>query len=295
MKIVSGASSVVLAEKISKLLSFPLVSIKTKRFPDGEFYFKFEEDISNEELLIIQSLYPPQDIHAMELFFILHTAKDLNAKSIKIFAPYLAYSRQDERYLDGECISSGMLSDVFEYLNVDESFTVDIHNQNVLNMYHIPTHNLTASQELAKYFYTKDLKDPIIVSPDDEGLAIERVKNAARSINADYDYFEKSRNRHTGDIITYSKRVDSKGRDAIIIDDIISTGKTAANAVKLLKKQGARRIFVGVSHCLLLGNAYEMIKGYGADEIIGTDSVVNKHSKVSVAPILSSELLNRDN
>lgn len=295
MKIVSGPSSVVLADKISRVLSFPLVSIKKKQFPDGEFYFRFEEDISNEELLIIQSLYPPQDTHVMELFLILHTAKDLNAKSIKVFAPYLAYSRQDERYLDGECLSSGMLSDVFEYLNVDELFTVDVHNQNVLDMYRIPTHNLTASQELAKYFSTKDLKDPIILSPDDEGLAIDRVKNAAKSINADYDYFEKSRNRHTGEIVTYSKRIDIKGRDAIIIDDIISTGKTAANTVKILKEQGARRIFVGVSHCLLLGNAYEMIKGYGADEVIGTDSVINKHSKVSVAPILASELLKRDN
>ena len=98
MKVVGGPGSVDLAKKISKLLGAPLISTRTKRFPDGEFYFKFEEEISGEDLLVVQSLYPPQDQHIMELFLILHTARDLGAKSIRIFVPYLAYSRQDRRF-----------------------------------------------------------------------------------------------------------------------------------------------------------------------------------------------------
>jgi ribose-phosphate pyrophosphokinase len=134
------------------------------------------------------------------------------------------------------------------------------------------------------------LKDPLVISPDNEELAIKRVKNAAKIINADYDSLQKSRDRVTGEVVTYAKLMSVEGRDTIIIDDIISTGKTAANAVKILKKQGARRVFVGISHALLLGRALDILKDAGADEIVGTDSVFNDYAKVSVAPILAKKL-----
>ena len=290
MKIVGGPSSQGLALKISRTLNYPLVPVKTKRFPDGEFYFKFEEKVSGEDLLVVQSLYPSQDTRIMELFLMLHTARDFKAKSITAFVPYLAYSRQNERYLEGEALSSDMLAESLQQLGTKELYTVDVHNRQVLKMYKIPAHNLTASGELAKYFTTKSLSDPLVVSPDDEEVAIERAKNAAKAIGADYDFFEKSRDRHTGDITTYSKKVDVRGRDSIIIDDIISTGKTAANVTRMLKKQGAKRVFIGIAHALLLGNAAEALIAAGADEIVGTDSVENDYAKVSVAPILTEAL-----
>lgn len=284
MKIIGGPSSPGLTKKISESLNAPLVNVKTKRFPDGEFYFKFEENISGEDLLIIQSLYPPQDTHIMELFLILHTARDLGAETIKVFAPYLAYSRQDERFLEGECLSAAMIAEILEDLGVDALYTVDIHNENVLKMYRIPVYNLTASGELAKYFTRKNLRNPIIVAPDNEELAKRRVEHAARLLNAEWDALEKRRDRHTGDIITFSKDLRVRGRDAIIIDDIISTGRTAANAVKILKEQGARRVFVGASHVLLLKDSIKIILESGAEEVAGTDSVENEYAKVSVAP-----------
>ena len=290
MKVVGGPGSVDLAKKISKLLGAPLISTRTKRFPDGEFYFKFEEEISGEDLLVVQSLYPPQDQHIMELFLILHTARDLGAKSIRVFVPYLAYSRQDRRYLEGECLSSGMITEILETLGANALYTIDVHNRKVLERYRIPTYNLTASRELARYFAAKGLKNPIVISPDDEEIAIERAKCAAETINAEYDFLEKKRDRYTGEIITYEKRMNVKGRDAIIIDDIISTGKTAANAVRILKKQGARRVFVGASHALLLGDAVKILNEAHAEEIVGTDSVMNDYAKVSVAPIIVKAL-----
>jgi len=290
LKIVGGPSSRELAEKISVLLAAPIVSVKIKRFPDGEFYFKFDEEISGEELLIVQSLYPPQDSHLLELFLMLHTARDYGAKKIRVFVPYLAYSRQDRRYLEGECLSSRMIAEILENLGADALYTIDIHNRRVLSMYKIPVYNLTASEDLAKYFAAKDLVNPLVISPDDEEIAVERAKCAAETIDAEYDFLEKRRDRHTGEIVTYEKQMDAKGRDAIVIDDIISTGKTAANAVKMLKRQGARRVFVGVSHALLLGEAVRILNEAGAEEIVGTDSVMNEYAKVSVAPILAKAL-----
>jgi ribose-phosphate pyrophosphokinase len=290
LKIIGCPGSFELAGKISILTTWPRFLIDTKRFPDGEFYFRFEENISGEELLVVQSLFPSQDTHLVELFLILQTARYLKAKSINVFIPYLAYSRQDERYLDGECLSAGLIAELLQHLGADSLYTIDVHNQNVLNMYKIPAYTLSASAELAKYFVSKNLKDPFVVAPDDEEMALKRAETAAKSIGAEYDFFEKSRDRHTGDIITHSKKVNVKGRDVIIIDDIISTGKTSANVAKILKKQGARRVFIGVSHALLLGNALKLLTSSGVDEIVGTDSVANSFAKVSVAPILAKAL-----
>lgn len=290
MKIVGGPSSIDLARKISEMLAFPLVNIRMKRFPDGEFYVKFEENIAGENLLIVQSLYPPQDIHAMELFLILHTARDLGAETIRVFVPYLAYSRQDERYLEGECLSAAMIAEIIESLGADFLYTIDVHNENVLKMYKIPVYNLTASGELARYFAKKTLERPLVVAPDDEDLAKRRAAYAARVLGADWDALEKRRDRYTGEIVTFAKDLNARGRDAIIIDDIISTGKTTANAAKILREQGAKRIFVGVSHALLLGDSIRLIMESGVEEIVGTDSVVNDYAKVSVAPILARAL-----
>jgi ribose-phosphate pyrophosphokinase len=293
LKIVGGPGSLELARRVSESLNQPLAAARTKRFPDGEFYFKFEENISGQDLLVVQSLYPPQDARLVELLIMLHTARDLGAGSIKVFVPYLAYSRQDERYLDGECLSSGMIAEMLEQLSVDALYTVDIHNEEVLDMYKIPTLNLTASGALAEYFAAKNLIDPFVMSPDDEGSAIERARNAAETLGADYDFLRKNRDRYTGEITTHSKRLDTRGRDAIIIDDIISTGKTSANATKLLLEQGARRVFLGVTHILLLGDSLKILKASGVDEIVGTDSVMNEYAKVSVAPILAGALKER--
>lgn len=290
MKILGGPSSTELASKVSESLRAPLAKNRFKRFPDGEFYFKLDEDVKGEDLLIVQSLYPSQDTHTMELFVIVHTARDLGAKSIKAFVPYLAYSRQDERYLAGECLSSAMIAQTLQNLGADALYTIDIHNRNVLKMYKIPAFTLTAARELARYFVSKGLKAPFVLAPDDEELAIKRAEYAARTIGGDYDYFRKERDKITGDIKTFRKKLGVMERDAIIIDDIISTGKTTANAARILKEQGARRVFAGVSHALLQGDAKKILTEAGIDEVVGTDSVVNEYAKVSVAPVLVEAL-----
>ncbi|RJS84915.1 ribose-phosphate pyrophosphokinase [Candidatus Bathyarchaeota archaeon] len=293
MRVVGGPSSTDLARKVSEVLQLQMVKTRTKRFPDGEFYFKFEDDIRGEDLLVVQSLYPPQDKHLMELFIILHTCRDLGAREIIAFIPYLAYSRQDKRYLKGECLSSAVVSEILQKLGVSTLYTVDVHNEDVLKKYKIPTFNLTASPAIAKYISGKGLNRPFVVAPDSEELAIKRAEAAARAIGAQYDYFVKRRNRHTGEIETFTKSMDVEGRDVIIIDDIISTGKTAANAASILKGLGARKVYVGVTHALMMGNAAEILQEAGVEEVIGTDSVSNRFAKVSVAPVLAEAVKNR--
>lgn len=290
LKVVGGPSSTDLAMRISVELGVPPVKTGFKRFPDGEFYFRFEEEVAGEELLLVQSLYPPQDTHLVELLIIAHTAKDLAAKEVSAYVPYLAYSRQDERYLSGEALSAMLVAELLQSAGVKTLYTVDVHNQNVLRMYRIPAVNFTAAGELARYFAGKSLKNPMVIAPDDEVDAMERARVAASAINADYNYFEKQRDRYTGKITTVGKTMHVKGRDVVIIDDIISTGHTAANAAQLLRKEGANRVFIGVTHALLRENALKLLQEAGVTEVVGTDSVPSPIAKVSTASVFVKAL-----
>ena len=290
MKVVEGPSSPELGRRVAEALGLELVESTAKRFPDGEFYFRYLEPLSGEELLIVQSLYPPQDEHLLELLAMIHAARDLGVSNITLFVPYLAYSRQDERYLEGECLTSDLVRQLLEDVGADALYTVDVHSMKVLRRYRIPAHNLTAAGELARYFAEKGLRDPLVLAPDDEEMARQRVRYAAEVIDAEYDCLRKERDRYTGEIKTYAKELSVEGRDVIIIDDIISTGRTTANAARILKELGASRIYAGVTHLLLRGNALELIKSAGVEEVVGTDSVPGDLSRVSVAPLIAEAL-----
>ncbi|MEM2238864.1 MAG: ribose-phosphate diphosphokinase [Candidatus Bathyarchaeia archaeon] len=290
MRILSGPSSVKLAENISVELKIPLVKVQFKRFPDGEFYFRLLESIEGEVLLIVQSLPPPQDQHILELIYMLETCRELGARRLIVYAPYLAYSRQDRRYLSGEAVSSKILAQSLERAGASELYTVDIHNLGVLDYYHIPAYNLTAADEIIRYFLAKGVERPLVVAPDDEEAALKRAEVAAKAAGTDYDWLEKQRDRYTGEIVTAEKTLNVSGRDAVIIDDIISTGGTAANAARILKKQGARRVYVGVTHALLAENALGRLREAGIEEVVGTDSIPGPVSKITTAPIIARKL-----
>ncbi|MBS7611369.1 ribose-phosphate diphosphokinase [Candidatus Bathyarchaeota archaeon] len=290
MRVLSGPSSVKLAENISLELKTPLIKAQFKRFPDGEFYFRLLEDVKNEDILVVQSLPPPQDQHILELIYIVETCRELEARKITVYTPYLAYSRQDRRYLSGEAVSSRILAETLQRAGVSELYTVDIHNLGVLSYYRIPAYNLTAADEIMRYFLSKGVEKPLVVAPDDEEAALKRAEVAAKAVGTDYDWFEKKRDRYTGEIVTAEKTLNVSGRDAVIIDDIISTGGTAANAARILKKQGARRVYVGVTHALLAENALERLREAGIEEVVGTDSIPGPVSNITTAPIIARKL-----
>ena len=293
MRVLSGPSSVKLTENICSEMRIPGVKVEFKRFPDGEFYFRLLEDIEGEDLLVVQSLYPPQDQHIVELLYILETCRELGARKLIVYAPYLAYSRQDERYLPGEAVSAKILAKLIQDVGASELYTVDIHNRGVLSYYRIPAYDLTAAEEIIKYFVSKGVENPLILAPDGEEDAIRRAETAARAIGTDYDWLEKHRDRQTGKIVTVEKPLKASGRDVVIIDDIISTGGTAANAARILKKQGAKRVYVGVTHALLAEGALERLKAAGVEEVVGTDSIPGSVSKITTAPIIARKLRER--
>jgi ribose-phosphate pyrophosphokinase len=157
----------------------------------------------------------------------------------------------------------------------------------VLDYFNADTFDLNASQQIAYYIRSLSLTNPLIVSPD-EG-AIDLAERTAREIGIDFDYLEKI--RHSGDSVTIkTKNVDVKDRDIVILDDMIATGGTMAESIKLLKSQGAKDVYLACVHPVLARNAVMRLFNAGVKDIIATDTIEKSQSCVSVAPLIAEAI-----
>lgn len=258
-----------------------LIDCHFERFPDGEGYVKFDEKVKYiKEILIVQSLYYPQDEHIMQLFFMIDALKDLNIK-INLLIPYMAYARQDKRFKDWESVSGISLAKMIDRFELESKYTVDIHDLKITKA--MKGENLSAMPLIADYLMDLNLKEPVIISPD-KG-SVERAKIVADQMEAEFDQLEKT--RLSGDTVEIRpKEINTKDRDVAIVDDIISTGGTMAKACEVLKREGTLKVLSGATHLLMISNAEERLKKAGIDGIFGSDSIPSKFSDISIASII---------
>jgi len=292
MKIIPGSASEDLAEKISKKLDEDLVPVERERFPDGEIYVRFGEDVEDERVVIVQSTCYPPNQNYMELFFIIDGAKDLGAEKVEVVMPYFGYARQDKRFEPGEAVSLNTVAKLLENSGADEVYTMDYHPQQMEEtpeVFEIPAHNLTASNLLAEHVKENfDLKNPVVLGPD--AGAENWARRAGEAIGADWDFMIKKRLGSEEVEITLPE-IDVEGRDILLVDDIISTGGTMCEAIRLLKENRARDVYACCTHPVLSGDALENIMEAGALEIIGTDTIESEVSKVSVSSVIAEAIL----
>ena len=303
MIILGGSASTSLAEKVAKQLGQQPGKIEIKRFPDGDKYVRVLENVKDQDTVVVQSLYhkPDQKIyadqHIFELLLIVNTLSDLGAKSVKVVAPYMAYARQDSRFFPGEAISSQIIARLLEDMGTTEFLTVDCHLHrlgDVAKIFKIPAQNLSAMPALGKYARNNlKTKKPVIIGPDEE--ADQWARTVAKELDAEHTVFTKRRIRKEGETaskvqITPSLEVSLKGRDVVFADDIISTGGTLAEAAKICRKMGARKIYVLCTHPVLADGALKRVKAAGALKVIGTDTIPSPISTVSVAPVIAAAL-----
>lgn len=288
MIVIPGPASQDLGRKVADMLKSRIVSVVFKTFPDGESYIRLKDDIEDEEVVIVQTTGPPQDMHIMQLFLMVDAAKDLGAEKVIAIVPYLAYARQDKRFLPGEAISIETFIKLIEASGTDRFLTVNIHEEGVLKKFSVPAENLSAMTLLAEHFKNKELAGAFSLAPD-KG-ALELAKEADKVLDGGCGWLRKERDRLTGEIRVEEEKFNIEGRDVIVFDDIISTGGTIAAAVKMLKTQGARKVYAACAHPLLVGEAQRKIMQGEAEEIVGTDCVPSPVSVVSVAPIIAEAL-----
>ncbi|MCX8175739.1 MAG: ribose-phosphate diphosphokinase [Candidatus Bathyarchaeota archaeon] len=290
MIIVPGPASTALGESVAKELGVDVVKVESKIFPDGESYIRFTRNVEGEDVIIVQSTYPPQDTHLVQFFLMIDNARKLKARNIVAVSPYLAYARQDKVFRPYEVVSIQTILKIFEGLGLNLLITVDVHDPRVFEYVSFKCLNLSAVKLLAEYFQNNfNLEKPVAFAPDEK--AVKMVKDVVNMYGWDSGWFKKERDRVTGEISMKCESVfDVKNRDTIIFDDIISTGGTTATAARMLKSMGAKRVYSACVHPLLVGDAYEKIIKNGVEKIVATDTIPRNVSFISVKPLIVEAL-----
>ena len=296
--LIVGPASQILGIRIAQELNIRYFNTESKTFPDGENYLRINLDneslIEGKEVIIVQSTGPSssgnQNARLFELLMMIDSVKRMGANKIVVVIPYLAYARQDKIFRPGESKFANLILRLIDYMRIDEVYVVDIHAPKILEEIQCKWINIDSMKVLADYIKSLDVKDIVVVAPD-KG-AIERSKAFAKHFGEDVpvEYFEKIRDVKTGEI-TMTGKLNLKNKDVVISDDIIATGGTMAKAIKLSKDSGANRVFAVATHALLLQNAKFRIVKAGADDIIGTDSIDNEASKVSLSKAIVDYLI----
>lgn len=288
MIVVPGPSSEKLGREVATRLKAHVVSVEFKRFPDGESYIRFDGKVENEDVIIVQTTGPPQNENLIQLFLMADNAKDLGAKSITAVVPYFAYARQDTRFRVGEAFSLKTIIKLLQTCGVIKVFAVNSHNPKLLKNLSLPFEDLSAIGLLAEFFKKRGLQNALSLSLGKKGL--DMAIEASKVLEGKYNSIVTQRDRITGNVTIEKKPLQVKNKDAIIFDDIISSGGTMLKAVSWVKQQGAKRVFASCVHPLLIGNVKEKILKSGADDVVGTDTVPSQVSVVSIAPLIVQAL-----
>ena len=292
MIVIPGPSSLGLGWRIAERLGVEPTPVEHRVFPDGESYIKLTKQVTGESVVIVQTTAPNPDTRLMQLLLMARTARDFDAEKIVAVVPYLAYARQDKRFTDLESLSLDIIFGMLECAGVSDLVTVNIHNEvstrGIEERHKVRFHNISAIPLLAEYLKKEGFGGAYSLSPDKGAIYIAEA--AAKVLGGGYNYFEKTRDRKTGEITMAVKDLKIVGRKAVVFDDMISSGGTMAKAVEALKAQGAERVAAACTHVLYMPGAEEKIRKAGADPIIATNTIETPFSRVSVAGIIADKL-----
>jgi ribose-phosphate pyrophosphokinase len=292
MIVIPGPASLELGERIAERMGVGSHPVDHRIFPDGESYIRLTTPVEGEPVVVVQTTFPNPDRGVMQLLLMVRAAKDLGAERVVCVVPYLAYSRQDKRFLEGEALSLDTVVALLGDAGGDDLIVVDIHNEESLGRLRVKTSlrivNLSAMPLLAGHLRELGFDGAYSLSPD--AGAKHHADAAAGVLGGSSGFFEKVRDRKTGEIDMVAKGIDISGGDAVVFDDIISSGGTTAAAVRGLKNQGAERVAAACTHGLFMGDAERRILEAGADLLLSTDTVRTRLSQVTVAGLLAGHL-----
>jgi len=275
MKVVAGNSSPILAKRIADCLGVDLAKITFKRFPDGEIYVRVED--VDDTAIVVQSINSNDDLVALMFMF-----DALENSDIIAVIPYMGYARQDKKFNEGEAISIRAVARLIESY-ASKVITVNIHSRKAAS-YFKKLIEVDAMPMIGKYYAGKDV---VMISPDLGSY--ERVKVCAEHAGCEFDYLEKVRlDAETVEI--KPKSLDVKGKNVVIVDDIISTGGTMIEATKMLLKSGAKSVECACVHAVLAGNALNKLYSAGVKRVIATDTIEKAVSTISVAEAIADAL-----
>lgn len=265
----SGTASKYLAEKICASLGCPLGQLQITNFSDGEFAVSYEESIRGRDVFLVQSTFPNSD-NLMELLLMIDAAKRASARQINAVMPYFGWARQDRKDKPRVSIGAKLIADLLSVAGIDRLITMDLHADQIQGFFDVPVDHLYGSGVLLPYLASLNLEDPVIASPDAGGA--KRAKTFANYLNCPLVLCNKTRAR--ANVVESIQIIgDVKGKDVIIVDDMVDTAGTITKAADVMKEAGARSVRACASHCVMSGPASERVQNSALEEIVFTDSI----------------------
>lgn len=269
LKLFAGRSNKRLAEKIAKRVGTKLGACQIKNFSDGEIWVKYSENIRGSDLFIIQSTGPPSD-NLMELLIMVDAARRASARRITAVIPYFGYARQDRKDQPRVAITAKLVAKLLTSAGVDRVITMDLHAPQIQGFFDIPVDHLYSSAVYVSFFLKKKFRNLTVVSPDVGGIKMARA--FAKRLGADLILIDKRRPKpNEAEIMNIIGEV--KGRNILIVDDLIDTGGTFCGAVGALRKAGAGDIYGACTHPLLSGQAIQRIAASDVSTLFVTDTI----------------------
>lgn len=286
--IFSGRASQYLGNKIADAYGVKLGEVKTSTFSDGEFQPSFEQTVRGSELFIIQSTFAPAD-NLMELLLMIDAAKRASAKQVIAVIPYFGFARQDRKDKPRVAIGAKLTANILFAAGVDRIITMDLHADQIQGFFDIPVDHLYGSAIFIPYLRNLKLENIAMASPDTGGT--KRAAAYSKFLDSDLVICYKQRSKTTVNHVESMTLIgDVKGKDVILVDDIIDTAGTICKAGEIIKKAGANSVRAVCTHPVFSGNAYENIKNSVFEEVIVTDTLPLKQNLEKITVLSSAEL-----
>ena len=294
LTIFTGNANRALAEKICQYLGIPLGEAVVGRFSDGEIQVEFRENVRGKDVYALQPLSMPCNEHLMELLIMMDALKRASARCITAVVPYYAYARQDRKTAPRTPITAKLVADMLTTAGANRMLTVDLHAGQIQGFFNIPVDHLFAAPVTLEYIRERFGAEVVMISPD--AGWVERTRAFAKRLNSSLAIIDKRREGAGIKAMTLIGNV--WGKDAIILDDMISTGATLTMAAELLMRHGVRSVHACVTHPVMSRNAASNIQGSLLQSLAVTDTIplnpeavaLEKIRVLSVAPLLGEAI-----
>lgn len=270
----SGSATRYLAEKVCEHLGCELGKSTLTKFSDGEFSVSYEESLRGKEVYLIQSTFGSSN-NLMELLLMIDAAKRASAHHIIAVIPYFGWARQDRKDRPRVSIAAKLVADMLSAAGINRVMTMDLHADQIQGFFDIPVDHLYASSVIVPYIQSLNLDNLVIASPDVGGS--KRANSYAKYLGLELVLCNKKRAR--ANVVESIQIIgDVKDKNVILIDDMVDTGGTIAKAADVMIAEGAKSVRACATHCVMSGNAVEIIENSSLEELVLTDTIpFNRH------------------
>lgn len=292
----SGTKSRYLTEKICKSLGCPMGNISITHFSDGEFVVCYEESIRGRDVFLVQSTFPNSD-NLMELLLMIDAAKRASARNIIAVIPYFGWARQDRKDKPRVSIAAKLVADLLSVAGIDRLITMDLHADQEQGFFNVPVDHLYASSIMLPYIKNLNLPDLCIATPDVGGS--KRANTYAKYLGCPLVLCNKSREK-ANEVAKMQIIGDVKGKNVVIVDDMVDTAGTITKAAGIMMDEGAKSVRAVATHCVMSGPATERIENSALEEMVFTDSIPydkpsTKVKQISVADLFAETIRRVEN